>query len=96
MPVLSSLGFQRGVTAAALAVDAYQNLLVRFQSLATGDQILRVFDRLEKAPLRELASLFHEFPRKGFRPDVTGAGTVLGAPVALESVCHLALASLLV
>src|SRR5438067_2084455 len=38
--------FQRDVTAAALAVDAYQNLLVRFQVLANCNQILRISNRL--------------------------------------------------
>src|SRR5581483_1568764 len=44
--VTSLLRFQRYVTAAALAVDAYQNLFVRFQFFANGHQILCISDRL--------------------------------------------------
>jgi hypothetical protein len=47
MPVLPlSLGFQRDVTAAALAIDAQQNFFVSFQFLADGEEILCVLDRL--------------------------------------------------
>src|SRR5438552_18368564 len=42
----SSLGFQCDVTAAALAVDAQQNLVGRFQILADCNQIIRSSNRL--------------------------------------------------
>src|SRR5439155_12369589 len=40
------LRFQRDEAAAALAPDADQNLFVRLQFLADGNQVLRVLDRL--------------------------------------------------
>src|SRR4030095_15900262 len=46
LPLRSLLWFQRNVTAAALAIDAYQNLLVRLQFFAGSNQVPRILNRL--------------------------------------------------
>ena len=56
------LWFQRNEAAAALAPDADQNLFVRLQSFADGNQVLRVFDRLlAPGPFCEERVSFFEF-----------------------------------